>query len=174
MTDAYAYWRNALAGTFGPVHDGDAQPGFYRKRAHKGGPWLPVAIWHDGKSMIALLDGKAADLWSWVCDKPITEAAYKAIMAGESWPDEPKAVPALSNLPSDPREALGVEWAGEKDVVAEILATPITTKEQADQAAVWTKRAAAIAKKATDQHKVAKQPHLDAGRKVDDDWLDLK
>lgn len=175
----YDYWSNALEGNFGPVHDGDAQPGFYRRRLVRNGPFVPVAIWHDGTKMIALVDGKPADpvdLWSWVCDKPITEQAYHKAVRGEGWDDEPEApiAPTNGNMPSDPHEALSVEWDQEKEIGNGILAKPITTKEQADQAAVYAKRVAVVAKKATDHHKVEKQPALDEGRRVDDKWRDLK
>ena len=43
--DKYAYWRNALAGNFGPVHDSDPQAGFYRARNKKAGKDDPIAIW---------------------------------------------------------------------------------------------------------------------------------
>lgn len=175
----YDYWQNALQGNFGPVHDGDAQPGFYRRRLVRGGPFVPVAIWHDGDKMVALVDGKTADpvdIWTWVCQAPITEQAYHRAMGGGGWADEPRApdAPASGNMPSDPHEALTVEWQGEKEVGEEILSKPITTQEQANQAAVYAKRVAGVAKKAADHHKVEKQPHLDAGRAVDDKWRDLK
>lgn len=175
----YDYWQNALQGNFGPVHDGDAQPGFYRRRLVRGGPFVPVAIWHDGDKMVALVDGKPADpvdIWTWVCQAPITEQAYHRAMGGGGWADEPRApdAPASGNMPSDPHEALTVEWQGEKEVGEEILSKPITTQEQANQAAVYAKRVAGVAKKAADHHKVEKQPHLDAGRAVDDKWRDLK
>lgn len=51
---------------------------------------------------------------------------------------------------------------------------PITTQAEADRAAIWSKRLSTIAKKATDLHKVEKQPHLDAGRNVDNKWRELK
>lgn len=176
---SYDYWQNALAGNFGPVHEGDPQPGFYRRRLVRNGPFVPVAIWHDGNTMLAKLNNDmvdAADLWSWVCDKPITHEEYNRVMDGGSWSDEPKApeAPATGNMPSDPFEALTVEWQGEKEVGEEILSKPITTQDQANQAAVYTKRVAGVAKKAADHHKVEKQPHLDAGRAVDDKWRDLK
>lgn len=174
----YDYWQNALAGNFGPVHEGDPQPGFYRRRLVRNGPFVPVAIWNDGNAMLAKVSNDmvdAADLWSWVCDKPITHEEYNRVMAGGSWSDEPKvSAPATGNMPSDPFEALTVEWQGEKEVGEEILSKPITTQDQANQAAVYTKRVAGVAKKATDHHKVEKQPHLDAGRTVDDKWRDLK
>jgi hypothetical protein len=171
----YEYWNDALKGRFGPVHDGDAQNGFYRRKRRDGG-FDPVAIFvHEGVQ-IALVAGNAGDpaeLWSWVCDKPVTEAAYHQAMEGKGWPDDPPA-PVLRNISDDPHEALKQELAGEKEQAEEFLRQPITAKEQADQAAIWSKRIAGIGKKATDLHKVEKQPSLDEGRRVDDRWRDIR
>jgi hypothetical protein len=66
------------------------------------------------------------------------------------------------------------EFASEKEQAEAFMKKPITTQAEADRAAIWSKRLATIAKKATDLHKVAKQPHLDAGREVDNKWRELK
>ncbi len=99
MSD-YSYWRNAMAGQFGPVHDGDPQPGFYRARVTFGRevPWTPVAIWDDGNGLVAVkhayivekpLIVPADDVWSYCCDNPISEAAYRAVAErGQMWPSE--------------------------------------------------------------------------------------
>lgn len=174
----YAYWPNALAGTLGPVSDGDAQCGFYRRRLFKDGPFVPVAIWRgeDG-DLVALVDGKpadAADIWTWVCDKPILEAEYRKVIAGEGWSDEPRAATVPSNMPTDPFEALKIEFAAEQEVAAELLAKPVTEQVHADQIAVLTKRLSGIKSKATNLHKTEKQPSLDEGRRIDTKWRDLK
>lgn len=176
-TTDYTYWTNALAGTLGPVSDGDPQCGFYRRRLFKDGPFVPVAIWKQDGAFVALVDGKSADasdIWTWVCDKPITEAEYRKVMAGEGWSDEPRAATVPSNMPADPFEALKIEFAAEMEVAAELLAKPVTEKNHADQIAVLTKRLSAIKNRATDLHKVEKQPSLDAGRAADTKWRDLK
>lgn len=174
----YAYWTNALAGTLGPVSDGDPQCGFYRRRLFKDGPFVPVAIWRgeDG-AFVALVDGKtayAADIWTWVCDKPITEAEYHKVMAGEGWSDEPRAASVPSNIPADPFEALKIEFAAEQEVAAELLAKPVTEQNHADQIAVLTKRLSSIKSKATSLHKTEKHPSLDESRRIDTKWRDLK
>lgn len=175
MSDPYAYWRNAVAGTFGPIHESAPQNGFYRKK-NRDGSLSPVAIFdHEGEK-VALLNGVATDpasVWTWVADKPVTEAAYSQAVSGAGWPDDPPTV-RLSNVSSDPHEALTQELQGEVELAREFLAKPITTKEQADQAAIWSKRLATISKKATDLFKVEKQPSLDEGRRIDDKWRDLK
>lgn len=174
----YAYWTNALAGTLGPVSDGDPQCGFYRRRLFKDGPFVPVAIWRgEGGEFVALVDGKpadASDIWTWVCDKPITEPEYRKVSAGEGWSDEPRAATVPSNMPADPFEALKIEFAAEQEVAAELLAKPVTEQNHADQIAVLTKRLSGIKSKATNLHKVEKQPFLDGGRQVDDKFRDLK
>lgn len=181
--DLYDWWRRALAGEkIGgptlPIHDGDPQPGFYRKTQYKGGPLVPVAIWKSAEGeMVALVDRKPAnpdDIWTFSCSNPVSEEAYHRVCGGGRWDDEPPAAPTISNLSDDPHEALTQELAGEIEAAKEFLAQPIVTKNQADQAAIWSKRISAIAKKATDFHKVEKQPVLDESRRVDDKWRDLR
>ena len=77
---SHTYWRNALTGKFGAVHENDPQSGYYRMRRGKGGPWMPAAIWIDDgvkdssdlpvSQLFCLVDGKernAYDVWTWVC-----------------------------------------------------------------------------------------------------------
>jgi len=157
----------------------EPQSGFYRKR-NKNGADIPVAIWSTPAGVVAVAGDNPADpvdVWTWVCSWPITEAVYRDVAEnGKGWPDDvPVAVATIGhNQPPDPHEALKVEFEGERELAEQFLKTPITTQAQADQAAVWSKKLSAIAKKATDLHKVEKQPHLDAGRAVDDKWRWLK
>jgi len=172
----WAWWQNALAGTIGPIHDGDPQQGYYRTR-FKDKPWEPVAIWfEDGKwhAMRGDRQVDASEIWTWCCRNPITYEAYTKAIEGAGWDDEPEAPAIGHNLPSDPFEALQVEFAAEREQAEAFMKKPITTQAEADRAAIWSKRLSTIAKKATDLHKVEKQPHLDAGRNVDNKWRELK
>ncbi|TBB44183.1 hypothetical protein ELH49_09110 [Rhizobium ruizarguesonis] len=174
----WAWWQNALAGTIGPIHDGDPQQGYYRTR-FKDKPWEPVAIWfEDGKwhAMRGDRQVDASDIWTWCCRNPITYEAYTKAIEGGGWDDEPEAPQMGHNLPADlsPFEALELEFASEKEQAEAFMKKPITTQAEADRAAIWSKRLSTIAKKATDLHKVEKQPHLDAGRNVDNKWRELK
>lgn len=161
------------------ISENDPQPGFYRKRS-KSGSDIPVAIWPTETGLVALAGDDAADpveIWSWVCSWPISEEVYRDVAEnGKPWPDEPPVAEAKigHNLPDDPHEALRLEFEAEKELAEKFLASAITTQDQADQAAVWSKKIAAIAKKATDLHKVEKQPSLDESRRVDDKWRPLK
>lgn len=188
MNPEYAWWAKALEigggrqltreqqQTLGIT--AEPQAGFYRKR-NEAGQDIPVAIWLMPGGIVATVgDGipvNPNDIWTWCCQWPVSEQVCRDVAEnGKPWPDDPPALPKASNLPSDPHEALTVEFAGEREMAEAFLKTPITTQEQADKAAVWSKRIAAIAKKATDLHKVEKQPALDAGRAVDDKWRALK
>ncbi|MBY5917315.1 hypothetical protein HFO77_23255 [Rhizobium leguminosarum] len=172
----WAWWQEALEGRLGAIHDGDPQQGYYRTRfKHK--PWEPVAIWfEDGKwhAMRGDRQVDASDIWTWCCRNPITYEAYTKAIEGAGWDDEPEAPAIGHNLPSDPFEALQIEFAAEREQAEAFMKKPITTQAEADRAAIWSKRLSTIAKKATDLHKVEKQPHLDAGRNVDNKWRELK
>jgi len=188
VADAYAWWRKALEvgggreltreqqTALGVTHE--PQAGFYR-RALKNDTDLPIAIWQGDDGMVGLAGNRPVnpdDVWTWCCRRPISEEQFRAVAAGEPWPDAPPVAEAKvgHNQPTDPFEALTVEFAGEKEMAERFLKEAISTQEQADQAAVWSKKIAAIAKKATDLHKVEKQPFLDGGRQVDEKWRTLK
>lgn len=188
MADAYDWWRKALeAGqgreltrdqqkTLGVTHE--PQVGFYR-RALKNGKDLPIAIWQTEAGMVAVAGNDPInpdDVWTWCCRRPISEEQFRLVADGAAWPDDAPVAEAQigHNQPSDPLEALTLEFQGEKELAESFLGSAITTQDQADQAAVWSKKIAAIAKKASDLHKVEKQPFLDGGRAVDDKWRSLK
>ncbi|MCO4316306.1 hypothetical protein M8997_003850 [Phyllobacterium sp. 21LDTY02-6] len=189
MSNQYAWYFKALelAGDCGElsreqmktlgVSEGDPKSGFFRRRAHKDGPWQTVAIWFDNLNTVCLVDGRPADaesVWTFACRNPISEGTYHAVRKGAEWPGEPAPTVQRTNLPSDPFEALKAEFESDREIAEAFLKSPITTKEQADKAAAWAKRLSAIATKATGLHKVEKQPSLDESRRVDEKWRDLK
>ncbi|MBW8617175.1 MAG: hypothetical protein KGO21_00575 [Hyphomicrobiales bacterium] len=100
----YTYYRSALKGVFGPVHENDPQCGYYRMRRGRGGPWMPVAIWReatgsnqnnaisDSGKLVCLVNGVERDpfeVWTWVCRYPVTYETYVAVAErGEAWPED--------------------------------------------------------------------------------------
>lgn len=164
-----------------PIHEDEPQQGYFRVR-RKGAPWEPVAIFYPESSeqIVAYRDGKEVrdvnSLWVWCCRQPIEYEAYEKAMAGNGWDDEPPAAPGIGDNSgeADPFDALRIEFLGEKEQAEEFMKQPIKTQAQADKVAIWAKRLTAIKTKAEGLHKVEKQPHLDAGRAVDDKWRDLK
>jgi hypothetical protein len=190
MSDAYAFWRKAIELGAGRElsrehleqlgNTLEPQSGFWRRRAYKDGPYVAIAIWRDGTGKLwCMQNGRAKDcddnLWASCCKWPITEELYHSVTDGGGWPEEPPT--RQDNQPAKTGDAfvdLSAEYEAEREQAEDFLKKPITTQQQADTAAVWSKRIAAIAKKATDLHKVEKQPSLDEGRRVDDKWRDLK
>lgn len=175
--DAWAWWNEALAGRVGAMHEGQPEQGYYRTRV-KNGPWEPVAIWVGDDGSWLAMRGPAmvdpADTWNFCRTHPVTYEAYTKAMDGEGWDDEPAAPAIGHNVPSDPFEALKQEFESEKEMVDSFLKKPITTQAEADKSAIWAKRLSTISTKATQLHKVEKQPALDEGRRVDGKWRDLK
>ena len=188
LQDEYSWWRRALK--FGKgrelgreqlsalsVTESDPQPGFYRCQSEDGRRYLPVAIWRQDGELRCMQGSRwreAEDIWSWCCRWPISEELYRQVVAGGSWPEEPSTAAIGHNRSADPFEALCEEFAEEAQQAETFLGQPITTQGEADKAAVWAKRLAGIAKKATDLHKVEKQPALDECRRVDDKWRELR
>lgn len=178
--DAYEWWRNALAGNFGPVHDGDPQPGFYRKRKFKAGPWVPVAIWFNDAEgmMLATADGaftEADDVWSWVCKNPVSHEDFMTAVAGGGWPDDiPPERPAHgighNNPPSGAAASLAKIEETERDALKEI-AGGIKDQAQSDRAANWGDRLRKLGQEAETSRKAEKKPHDDAGKEVQARWV---
>lgn len=115
--DPYDFWRRALAGekvggdTL-PIHDGDWQCGFYRRRASKAGSFLPVAMWRTEDGGFCLVDGKAADPveeWSYCCRYPVSEEHYRERVESGRWFDEDASVTA--SLAHDPKNSAEIDPA---------------------------------------------------------------
>lgn len=177
VIDPWAWWQNALKGNFGPIHDGEPNQGYYRTKRGD-----PVAIWKDDDGKwLAYEDRRevdARDVWTWCCQRPVTYKAYNHRIKNGVWPDDPPKLPPAPTVghnsgETDPFEAMKMEFLGEKELADEFLSSPVTTQADADKAAVWSKRIAEISKKAEAERKVEKQPHIDAGKAVDNKWRDL-
>lgn len=161
-----------------PIHANEYQLGYYRTRS-KGGQWEPVGIYPDENGVdVGLRNGRQVhdiqELFLWSCRYPISYEAYVKAIEGGGFDDEPPAPIGDNSGEMDPFEALRTEYLGEKELAEEFMKHKVTTQAQADKVAIWAKRLTAIKTKAEGLHKVEKQPHLDAGRAVDDKWRELK
>ena len=93
MSYTFAYWRNALVGSFGAIHENDPQPGYYRTKPGRDGKALPVAIWREADGRVAAIrDGVPVDpsaIWTWCCLNPVAYEAYVAVAErGDAWPED--------------------------------------------------------------------------------------
>lgn len=187
MSNEWDFWHRALAignGRRLTKEEGrtlkmtqEPQTGFWRKR-NKSGNDVPVAIWHDGHEMVALIDGKlgsAADIWTWVCDWPITEEVYRAVAEkGQPWPgsdpvvEEQVGVGHNSGSIDEAEEFADQIDAAEagKDAYAKII-----DDEQLAAAQSLRSRLLELKAEGEKKHKKEKEPWLEGGRAVDKRWL---
>lgn len=188
-SDPWAKWRMALADPskigHGPlvIHPSDPPwTGYYRCR-RRNGNWEPVQFWQgsDGTSY-ATRGGKPVDpeqieqLWLWCCQQPISEESFDRACEGGGWADEPPTAGIGHNRPppSDPFEALQIEWLGERELALEFLKKPIANKAEADKAATWAHRLKDIAKRADRLHAEEKAPAIVQAKRIDAKWRELR
>lgn len=183
MADQFDTWRAMLANKTVTLSDGEPASGYYRLR--RGDTWAPVAIWQDGETLYAMRGPDylgPSEVWPAAAKNPVTYEAYAAAAEGNGWPDDPPALP-VSSEPENPRAVMGdnattgdpaedlrVELSGEQELAKDFLAQPITSQEQADKVAVWSKRISGLRSRADSAFKAEKQPILDQARAVDDRW----
>ena len=173
---SWSWWKAALKGDFGPIHENDPQVGYYRRKSKDGG-WIPVAIWESEDGSLLCADGEqerdATDVWTWCCRNPISYDLYVAVVEkGEPWPDLPPQ--AGHNLGSTALETLSNELEGERIEIERLLKDgPITDKATADRLSNWTTRIAEIGKKAEAERVAEKRPHDQAAAEVQAKWKPL-
>jgi len=175
--NSYSWWQRALLGHFGPIHENDPQPGYYRMRKGRGGAWVPVAIWfEEGRSgincLVAGMERNAYDVWTWVCRYPIAYETYVAVAEdGKPWPEE---VPALGHNSQSLNEA---EVVGEEIEALSLSAMnwletlpTIENQSDADKAANYADRFSALETRAEEARIIEKRPSLEEGREIDARW----
>lgn len=91
MTDAYQFWRDALAGKEVAIHADSPQPGYYKIRKERGGPFHPVAIWEKDGELIARVGAERSDplrIWTHVAKYPIAQDVAKEAFATGKFPGD--------------------------------------------------------------------------------------
>lgn len=187
--DPWLWWRTAAEhpdwiGTPAlPIHEGNPQTGLFRVRG-KGGQWQHVQIWKDNfdvwqatRAGFAVDPAKVNDLWIWACRTPISEEQFDRAARGEGWEDEPRRAPGIGHNinEADPRDALAIEFSGEKETAEELLKAPIKTQAEADRAAILARdRLPDIAHRANAQHKIDAAPSVEEKRRIDERWRELR
>lgn len=181
IVNRWAWWQAALKGNFGPMHEGEAQDGYYRTR-FKGGKWEPVAIWWDEDTgrQIAYRNGHEVDpgeAWNFCRTHPITFAAYERAVAGHPFDDEDQTV--AEQVATDGRNDVHVDPAEQiKDQIEAALAglaayAKIESDEVASKALSLRNRLNELSNKADKVRTELKAPHLAAGKAVDEKWQPL-
>lgn len=106
-------WEKLAAKERPPIQVDQPEPGYYRRRLVKNGPFVACRIWierdidPDTGEIIAddkylcTVDGKPAsamEQWSWLASHAISKEEYDFMLADADWcrkyaPDDPKANP---------------------------------------------------------------------------------
>lgn len=190
MTDQFQWWRDALAGNRGPIHEGEPQSGYYRgKRKDKATgavTFQAVAYWRDTQTgaLRCHLNGRdldeqrALELWPFVADRPVPEDWYFGVLDGKPWPDVNEAVAGHNQAPpDDSAEAIQErieDLAREAARLVEDAEKAPLTKEACDHASDLANTFGELEAKTKSLHQIAKAPHLEAGRAVDGKWFPLR
>ena len=118
LEQALAFHNAAIRGDNPPRYEGDPQAGWYRRRAVRQGPWLPVRIGlrscvddHGELTEPEVLEahclGERLDpIRIWLSCQPITKDDYDALVALHTSDDRMRATHAavdLSKTPMRPR-----------------------------------------------------------------------
>lgn len=180
MAEQFDTWRALLDRKTITLSDSEPASGYYRLR--RGGTWASVAIWRDNDGDLYAMRGvdyvDAGEVWPAAAKNPIPFEWYEAFLQGHGWPDDAPALPDAAENPKavmgdnatkgDPAEDLRLELAGEKELATSFLTKPISSQEEADKIAVWSKRVTELRARGDAAHKAEKAPHLEAGRAVDE------
>jgi hypothetical protein len=186
MTDQYTWWRNALAGNVGPMHDGEPQSGRYRlrnKNKQTGAvTYRAVAYWRDeAGALLCRVDDemvgeqRALELWSYCAKNPISAEEYKCGRLGR-WSDlHPAAEADRSNAANapDPDSVEAIKDSVEnlaREAEALIGKGAAKTKGESDQAADLADRLRKLEVKADTRRKEEHEPHKTAIKALDGAW----
>ncbi len=184
MTDHYAWWRAALKGEKQSIHESEAHCGYYRKRQGRGGPFVPAAIWIDELSgaQQAEVNKSPADpleVWTWICQHPISYDDYKYYHEHKTWPDtdpaiKPDTKPAIgdNNPPEDDDHAALTDQIDSAEAGVSKYAE-INDDKSAKSAQSLRSRLNELSGKAEKIRETEKAPHLQAGKTVDAKWKPL-
>lgn len=150
------------------------QPGFYKKRTGRDGPWEPIAFWEQDGNIVASNPRGAIDAvenWSWCMANAITEEEYRFYEKNGRWSGECEVG---HNNPPDGFEEM-------KSQTQEIIAKAeqwlderiISTQSDADKATGFQQALSKLSKQADNERKEKKKPHFEAGKKIDADYKPL-
>lgn len=150
--------------------------------------WLGVdQKWRRPEGTLSVRD-LANEAWPFFCREPVTKAAYDEYLATGRWADlpPPETKPAEVPVPASDRDVTRADnappemtpleehlIAQEEDTVliATFLAKQLASQEEVNKASEWANRCARRAKWLRDEHKRLKAPILEAGKKLDADYL---
>lgn len=162
----------------------EPEQGFYRRRLHKDGQWIPVALWHDGDHWLALRGAQheekmveADEEWLYCRSHPISVEEYDRVYAGAEWSDVDPTVHSQRRGPPKPGDNSGDR--SESEMLADDIKASldqmrqykaIKDDEQAGKAQSLRSRLLELHRKADNIREKLVRPHLDAQRDINGVW----
>ena len=178
--DQFAWWRDALKGNRGPIHDGDPQAGYYRNR-RPGIEAQAVAIWYEDGELCCKVNDRnvdessAQDIWIFASKEPVTYEAYKAKRETGRWPDMDETIQPLKghNNPPDETEADAIKRQIEAAGAGVGQYAKIGDDETKAKAQSLRSRLLELAGQAKKVHKKIKDPLWEQVKEIDNTYLPL-
>lgn len=169
MADEFQNWRDALAGKDVALSADIPHSGYYKMRAAKDGPWLPVAIWTKDNKQIARVADKVRDpieIWTYVAKNPVSKEDAKHAFEHGSFPGEIGHNSGALSLADEINEAViqAMDW---------LKSSGVKDKTTMDMAANYRARLLELSKKADKEREDKKRPHDDAAKAVQAEYKPL-
>jgi hypothetical protein len=188
MTDidkSFDWHAAAIRGTRGPIDADNPKAGFYRTKAGRDGPYIPIAFWYDSatgelrchKNGRSIDDMAARELWVHAARNPIPQEMYWTRIDIGVWTDEDTSAAATAKGPeidpeADPAGSLAAEIAAAKAGLA-AYAT-IDSDEQSAKAQTLRSALTGLSGKATKAYEALNRPLLDEQQRIRKVWFPLR
>lgn len=178
--DQFADHARLLKGERVDLDPNEPCSGWFRMRRVKGGPFVPVQVTWEGDfgDIEILLDGRLSTPegigWPYTGKNAIPKASYDYFMKHRKWPDVDDVVhiqQASNNPPTDPAVILAEQIESARAGAAAY--DKIESDEDAARAQTLRSRLIELSGQADKLRVAEKEPHLEAGRKVDAKWQPL-
>lgn len=171
MSNEFQHWRDALAGRDVEIHEDNPQSGYYKMRATKGGPWLPVAIWRKNGELVCRVGSTvrdAHDIWTMAAKHPVAKDDAKAAFETGAWPGDVSIGHNSGDL------SLAEEISEARVQAMNWLAkTGVIDRTTADMAANYRARLLDLSKRADAEREQKVRPHLDAQKAINAEFKPL-
>lgn len=183
MSDQFGWWRGALAGTRGDIHEDEPKAGYYRNR-RKGEQATAVAYWYDSHDgdLRCKVDAKdiektrALEIWPYASKEPVTYEAYQAKRETGNWPDMDENIQQNGkghNNPPEETEAESIKRQIEAAATGVADYAKIGDMETKAKAQSLRSRLLELAGQAKKTHKRIKDPLWEQVKEIDNTYLPL-
>lgn len=174
MTPSYNWHTAAMAGKNAPVHDGEPELGWFKKRsAPRSKVFIPAAIYMKDGEMVCRVGDEFKDPvteWTLLAKFPISSNECKQMFEAKEWLKEPVTETESAPLIGDNSAGVGAAELLKEGIAAVnswLAKTEITTKALADEAAKKRGELSKLRIAADKERKAEKEVHLKASRDVD-------